>query len=87
MFALFQIFIDVMTEMFHFSFVTLHEQPTVTKFHLRSSGLSITAAAKTLGVTREYLSRVIHGHLKSKRMTRRYTELIAARNYNQTNKP
>ena len=44
----------------------------------RSSGFTLTAAARALGVTREHLSRVIHGHRPSRSLTRRYTVLADA---------
>ena len=39
---------------------------------------TITDAARVLGVTREHLSRVLHGHRQSRSLTRRYAELKKA---------
>lgn len=36
---------------------------------------TITEAARALGVTREHLSRVIHGHRHSRSLTARYSQL------------
>lgn len=36
---------------------------------------TLTAAAAALGVTREHLSRVIHGHRQSRSLLRRYAAL------------
>lgn len=40
--------------------------------------LSVTQAALLLGVTREHLSRVIHGHRASRRLLARYRDLMAS---------
>ncbi len=38
--------------------------------------MTLTAAARLLGVTREHLSRVLHGHRISASLTRRYADLM-----------
>jgi transcriptional regulator with XRE-family HTH domain len=40
--------------------------------------LTLTAAAKALGVTREHLSRVLHGHRESRSLLRRYAAMTHA---------
>ncbi len=40
-------------------------------------GLTQTAAAKRLGVTKWHLNRVLRGHVSSIRLTRRYNELLS----------
>lgn len=44
----------------------------------KSRGISMTAEARTLGVTREHLSRVLHGHRVSKRLLLKHAELLAS---------
>jgi CRP-like cAMP-binding protein len=39
--------------------------------------LTITDAARHLGVTREHLSRVIHGHRESRSLRARYSDLVS----------
>jgi hypothetical protein len=39
------------------------------------TAMTLTAAAKALGVTREHLSRVLHGHRQSRRLLQRYAAL------------
>lgn len=41
-----------------------------------SGGLYLTDAARTLGVSREHLSRVLHGHRQSRSLTKRFTSLL-----------
>ena len=45
---------------------------SMKKFH---PTLTLTAAAKALGVTREHLSRVLHGHRQSRRLLQRYAAI------------
>ena len=40
---------------------------------------TITESAKILGVTREHLSRVLHGHRDSRSLTSRYNNLQSQR--------
>ena len=39
---------------------------------------TITESARILGVTREHLSRVLHGHRDSRSLSRRFAELKKA---------
>jgi hypothetical protein len=39
--------------------------------------LTITDAARHLGVTREHLSRVLHGHRESRSLRARFTALVS----------
>ncbi|MEI7911128.1 MAG: helix-turn-helix domain-containing protein [Verrucomicrobiota bacterium] len=55
--------------------MTSHVQQEREKSPRKSSGISLTAAAKALGVTREHLSRVLHGHRVSASLSRRFAEL------------
>jgi hypothetical protein len=47
---------------------------------VKRKSLTVTEAARRLGVHRVHLSYVIHGHRRSKRLTRRYRELLRAQN-------
>lgn len=38
--------------------------------------LTTSMAARSLGVTREHLSRVLHGHRQSRRLLARHAELL-----------
>jgi hypothetical protein len=42
-----------------------------------STRTTMLASAQQLGVTREHLSRVLHGHRESRRLTQRYAALMA----------
>ncbi len=42
------------------------------------TGLGVATSAERLGVTREHLSRVLHGHRVSRRLTKRFHELTGA---------
>lgn len=62
-------------------------QPAVAPRFFRLLGLdlpsqtrtgTLTEAAKRLAVTREHLSRVLHGHRQSRSLSRRYAELKQA---------
>lgn len=44
----------------------------------RQTALTLTAAAKMLGVTREHLSRVLHGHRQSRRLLQRYAVMATS---------
>jgi transcriptional regulator with XRE-family HTH domain len=54
-------------------------QLTPTKTDCRAdrikAGITLGEAAQKLGVTREHLSRVLHGHRESRSLTRRFAEL------------
>jgi len=54
------------------------EQETQSVKPVQPKKLTVTAAAKTLGVTRTHLSLVLHGHRQSRRLTARYTALKQA---------
>ena len=55
--------------------MTSHVEQKDLKPFRKSSGISLTEAARHLGVTREHLSRVMHGHRVSARLLKRYSEL------------
>ena len=52
---------------------------TVTrhKRERKKKKVTVSAAARKLDVTREHLSRVLHGHRVSRSLTARYQELLA----------
>ena len=54
------------------------EQETQTVKPVKPRKWTITAAAKSLGVTRTHLSLVLHGHRQSRSLTARYTALKSA---------
>jgi len=47
----------------------------MARSYLRLSEIDVTTAAMRLGVTREHLSRVLHGHRESRDLLRRVMEL------------
>lgn len=51
----------------------LTEQPTKSQ---PKTGITQRAAAKLLGVTHWHLNRVLRGHIKSRRLTAKYNQLI-----------
>ena len=61
--------------LYDFSPVTRHDMQNNLKGPGKSRPISLTAAAQKLGVTREHLSRVLHGHRVSKSLCRRFAEL------------
>lgn len=54
---------------------TSHGHKTSQPKAPRSSGITLTESARKLGVTREHLSRVLHGHRISASLRRRYEAL------------
>lgn len=62
-----------------FSFVTRHKLKSDTRHRKASTGISLTHAAKELGVTREHLSRVLHGHRQSISLTKRFHDLTKSK--------
>ena len=64
--------------------MTSHDTQLSLKTRAKSRGISLTAAARTLGITREHLSRVLNGHRISARTLRRFDELTSN---NQADQP
>lgn len=60
--------------------VTRHNKTSELRNARRSKGkmkTTVTAAAIQLGVSREHLSRVLHGHRESRSLQSRYRNLIS----------
>jgi len=55
----------------------VEQQPKYVK-QLEGRNITVTDAAKRLGVTRTHLSLVIHGHRQSRSLTQRYAALKQA---------
>lgn len=55
--------------------MTRHNQKDKRKAPIAPRGF-IALASRELGVTREHLSRVLHGHRQSQSLTARYTALM-----------
>jgi hypothetical protein len=86
-FRLSKIFIASFSDFYDFLSVTRHNEKTLLKPDRLSMRISLTAAAKSLGVTREHLSRVLHGHRISKSLCRRFAALNAAQPKTEPTKP
>lgn len=55
--------------------VTRHKHKSDTRRPRASNHIPLTEAAVLLNVTREHLSRVLHGHRESASLTRRFRAL------------